>query len=114
MYGIPSDFPHDLLKGAALIQVCVGEHQLQLNFDGGQNVSIESCLRIDGGEKLSDFTQAATSICRFLGYQVEESSAPDTKTLKLRFSRGTIEVLDDTLQYESFSIALPDRGIFFV
>jgi len=68
MHGIPEDFPHQKLKGATLIQVCTGEHQLQLHFDGRQSVSIESSLRIGpAGEKISDFVDASTSVCRFLG-----------------------------------------------
>jgi len=48
MYGLPLDFPHGSLFGAKLVQVCIGENDLQLHFDDEISISTESSIRLGG------------------------------------------------------------------
>lgn len=115
MYGIPDNFPFHKLVGATLIQVCVGEHQLQLHFDGEQRISVESALRLnDAGDKISEFIEASTPVCRFLGAAILEATAPDKLTLRLVFTRGVMEIFDDSEPYEAFQISLPGEAEFII
>jgi hypothetical protein len=115
MFGIPDNFPFHKLIGATLQQVCTGQYQLQLHFDGGQRISIESALRLnDAGDKFSNFIEASTPICRFLGEAISEASAPDQRTLRLVFANGVMEIFDDTDQYEAFQVGFHGEGEFII
>ena len=115
MFGIPDNFPFHKLVGATLIQVCTGEHQLQLHFDGMQSISIESSLRInDGEDKIENFVEVSTSVCRLLGDKVLGANAPDKRTLRIIFAKGVLEILDDSDQYEAFQVGFPDEGLFVI
>ena len=41
MYAIPKDVDWSFMLGKALIQVCYGQYQTQLRFDGDVSISIE-------------------------------------------------------------------------
>ena len=48
MYGVPVDLDLSFLHGAELIQVCLGQHQLQFHFHPVGSISVE------GGWELRD------------------------------------------------------------
>jgi len=41
MFGLPSDFDASFLEGAMVLQVCIGLHEVILNFDGDISITIE-------------------------------------------------------------------------
>jgi hypothetical protein len=115
MYGLPSNFPYHKLAGAMLIQVCIGEHQLQLHFDSGLSISVGSTLRLNGvSDEFSDFPEVASSICKFLSDTISLAEAPSGKVLRLIFSRGSIEILDDSERYESFQVSIPGETLYVI
>jgi hypothetical protein len=48
MYGVPTDLDLSFLHGALLIQVCLGQHQVQFHFHPTGSIAVE------GGWELRD------------------------------------------------------------
>lgn len=111
MYGVPADLDLAFLHGAELIQVCLGQYQVQFHFEPAGSISVE------GGWELRDAAGAVIDgrhdgpdrppyqVHRLLGQRVagSEVSAPDW--FALRFAGGNVlRVFDDSEQHESFSI----------
>jgi hypothetical protein len=111
MYGVPTNLDLAFLHNGELIQVCIGQYQLQFHFHPVGSISVE------GGWELLDKTgQRIDGHCeqperppyqlhRLLGHKIVESevSAPDW--FALTFEGGLVlRVFDDSQQYESFSI----------
>lgn len=111
MYGVPADLNLSFLRGAELVQVCLGLYQLQFHFHPDGCISVQSGweLRyatgafIDGHREGSD--RPPYQLHRLLGRQVVgfEVSPPDW--FALRFAGDDVlRVFDDSSQYESFQI----------
>jgi hypothetical protein len=111
VYGVPTDLNLAFLHGAELIQVCLGQHQLQFHFHAAGSISVQggwelldaSGARLDGWHDGPD--RPPYQLHRLLGRRVtgSEVSAPDW--FALRFEGGEVlRVFDDSEQYESFSI----------
>jgi hypothetical protein len=57
VYGLPDDFTLPSFCGARLVQVAVGQHQVQLIFDGNnRSVSIESSYAVVDGTRVTRYT----------------------------------------------------------
>jgi len=41
LYGLPEDYDASFFDGRSLIQLCLGEHQAQLHFDGNVSIFLE-------------------------------------------------------------------------
>lgn len=111
MYGVPSDLDLDSFKGATLIQVCLGEFQLQFKFDSDAEISVEGAWQIVG--RNSEIVDAGTRnvqrtenrVHLLLGRKVEGWSVHAPEWFELQFEgRLALRVFDDSEQYESFSI----------
>ena len=57
------------------------------------------------------FAEAANAICGFLGDRVTGASAVDARTLRVSFSKGVIDIFDNSGQYESFAVRFPGRDV---
>jgi hypothetical protein len=111
MYGVPADLDLTFLHGATLIQVCIGQYEVQLHFHPVGSISIEGRwelldapgLRIDGS---ANGSKTATShLQRLLGEQIVASEVRAPLWFALQFSGGEVlRVYDDSAEYESFSI----------
>jgi hypothetical protein len=107
MYGIPDNFPHGLLRGAVLEQVCVGLHDVQFRFDGDVTISVSSSVRVDEkGLFVADFAAIAASLCGFLGKSITEAKTPRPKVLRLAFGDHSLEIFDDSDEFESFTVRI--------
>ncbi len=111
MYGVPIDLDLTYLHGATLIQVCLGEFQLQFQFHPRGAISVEGRWEFrDAGGALIDQLHDGTErppyhLHRLLGKKVvgTEVAAPDS--CALRFEAGEIlRFFDNSKQYESFQI----------
>jgi len=111
MYGIPASLDISFLHGTSLVQVCLGQHQVQFHFHPVGCITVEGRWELIGigGEKLANSSDATGNpsgvLNRLLGQQVvaSEVSAPDSFTL--RFDKGDLlRIFDDSEQYESFCI----------
>jgi hypothetical protein len=101
MHGLPKDFPHASLVGAKLIQLCLGENDLQLHFDNRSSLFIESSIRLRG-TAYSEFRKAAASLADLLGREISESKSEGNSCLALSFGSDVLEIFDDSKHYESF------------
>lgn len=109
MYGLPENVDLNFLKAKRLIQICISAHQIIFGFDEDISISIESPIKLISGIGESYLYDDVSSINKdFIG--LLESSVVDvipyvTGTLVLLFSSGSkIELVDDSIQYESYQI----------
>jgi hypothetical protein len=112
MYGVPADLDLSRFKGATLIQLGIGEFQVQFHFQP------ECCISAEGKWELRDSAgvlideavetnaeRGAYRLHLILGKSVESYSISAPDSFSLRFESGhTLTVFDDSKQYESFSI----------
>ena len=106
MFGITSDFPWHLLAGTTLIQVCIGENEVNLHFDQDVALLIMSSFRIDKGEVCDNYRNAATPLCQFLGKTLINVHPNGKTCLALDFGDGSLELYDDDEHYESFVVTV--------
>jgi len=115
MHGVPQDLDLSRFQNAELIQVCIGEYQIQFHFHGGDQISVEGKWELrDPAGSLIDVVERATlpyshlgplHFHVLLGNSVSNYSVNSPQSFSLRFTSGHIlRVYDDSQQYESFSI----------
>ena len=111
MHGIPSDLPLDRFLDHDLIQVCIGEHQIQLHFHPSGTISIEGHWELhDQSGALVDSAQEhrereSYRIHRLLSTSVVQFSIAAPRSFTLFFASGlALTVFDDSEQYETVSL----------
>ncbi len=119
MYGVPQDLDLSRFVGATLIQVCLGEFQVQFHFQAAGGVGSEGmlCIGVEGRWGLHDRSgrildragpnsdREAYRLHRLLGHAVEGAELDAPRSFALRFAGGEVlRIFDDSDQYESFSI----------
>jgi len=116
MYGLPKGLSLEFLCGQTLLQVCVGAHDLILNFHDDVSVTVTSriaCAGPDGARhEYDDFRQAAPELMVFLNETIAKAEGSEDGTLRLAFDTGgTITIYDDSAEYESYTIRHGERVI---
>jgi hypothetical protein len=110
VYGVPSDLELSFLHGSVLIQLCLGQFQVQLHFQPVGSISVEgewelldpNGVRIDNA---LDWPRPPFQLHRLLGCRVIASEVQAPRWFSLRFESGEVlRIFDDSEQYESFSI----------
>jgi hypothetical protein len=114
MYGISPNLGLSQFEGAVLIQLCIGEFQLQFHFHPVGSISVEgkwelrnsAGLLIDGAEREAPYSQRGVFHAHvLLGRSVHAQSVDGPRSFSLQFDSGhTLTVFDDSDKYESFSI----------
>lgn len=119
MYGVPQDLDLSRFLGATLIQVCLGEFQVQFHFQvigsmasqGGLELAVEGRWELrDGSGSIVDRAMPngdrdTFRLHRLLGRAVTRTDVEAPHSFALRFaSAEELRVFDDSDQYESFSI----------
>jgi hypothetical protein len=109
MYGLPKDINLHFLEGQELGQVCVGMHEVILNFSRNTGITIQSKFSssADGSSSGNNtgLPLSASSLLRFVGSVVTSIHAETDGTLKLQFSNGLdLTIFDDDPHYESYVI----------
>lgn len=109
MYGLPSDLDLGFLVGPTLLQVCIGENEVILRFDGDISITIESRFLVrdlSGRETVfENAPPAAASLLDLLSDSIAEVLGQLDGTLRLSFAKGGIlEVYDSSKDYESYQI----------
>jgi hypothetical protein len=111
MYGVPADLDLRFLHGAELIQVCLGEHQVQFHFHPAGSIYVDGrweLLDVAGEQidrRCDEPQRPPYQLHRLLGQSVagSEVSAPDS--FLLRFGSGDgLRIYDSSPHYESFQI----------
>jgi hypothetical protein len=111
MYGVPGDLDLSFLHGTVLIQVCLGQYQLQFHFHPVGSILVESGweLRDAAGTRIDGHHEGPErppyQLHRLLGCRVVGSEVSAPGWFALVFEGGEVlRVFDDSAQYESFSI----------
>ena len=119
MYGVPHDLDLSRFVGATLIQICLGEFQVQFHFQATGRSGSAGMLDIgvEGGWELRDgyggiidhsgpnAEREAYRVHRLLGHAVVGTDLDSPRSFALRFAGGgELRIFDDSNQYESFSI----------
>lgn len=110
MYGVPKDLEKHLPIGETLIQLLIGEFQIQFQFDE-HNISVEGMWRlndiddnpIDSNKR--DNKNVETHLPVLLGKKAISCFVHAPQSFTLVFEKGyRLTIYDDSQQYESFSI----------
>lgn len=111
MYGVPANLDLLRFKDASLVQLCVGEFQMQFRFDSEVSISVEGRWEVrDSAGSVVDGSKPNAQrdglyIHALLGKRVEGFSLDPPHSFSLRFETGHIlTIFDDSREYESFSI----------
>ena len=111
MHGVPKDLDLSRFKGATLIQLALGEHQIQFHFYPDANISVEGRweLRDSAGTLIDQDAEHSEREAYYLhvllGRDVEGYSVSAPHSFFLRFETGhVLTVFDSKERYESFSI----------
>ncbi|PZS17246.1 MAG: hypothetical protein DLM57_08820 [Pseudonocardiales bacterium] len=113
MYGLPPDVDLSFLDGATLIQVCVGENEVILNFHPDSSIMIASSVQLTGPEYAPRLIESArdtgTALLEVLGGIVSRAAALPAGTTTITWTSGhELQILDTWPQYESYTISHDD------
>jgi hypothetical protein len=100
------------LKGCQILQISVGEFELQISFTADIAISIESEIILEG-KNLSGLS-AGQAIVPFVGEIVKDVQFIGESDLKLLFVSGKSVILQARPKgdgFESYSISLPSGTI---
>ncbi|WP_182112688.1 MULTISPECIES: DUF6188 family protein [unclassified Actinotalea] len=117
MYGLPPSTDLSALRGLLLTQVCVGQHEVNLNFEGECRIMVTSTFVMhSGGRETSDRSEILTEFIASLGKAIQSVEWNVAGTVRLRFAgrAATIDILDDEPNYESYEIQFKDRPLIVV
>lgn len=115
---IPDDFDLTPLVGAELLQVCLGEYQIQLQFEkpdlschieGGGKVSLESGDR--SSELFHGKWTTSHGLEQLVGMPLTAWSRRSPNQFTLTFTSGAVLVFEtQESQYEDFTVQLGPMG----
>ncbi len=111
MHGVPAELDLRFLHGAELIQVCLGQYQVQFHFHPAGLISVEGGWELldPAGERIDGSADGPErppyQLHRLLGRLVAASEIAPPGSFALRFEGGELlRIFDDSEQYESFAI----------
>jgi len=109
MYRLPLDADLSFLVGADLLQVCVGENEIILNFERGRKITLLAEFSVvDKEGSLTTYEDAkggATALLPLLGDKVCRAVPTQDGGLSLEFKSGQgVQVPDRSDEFESFWI----------
>jgi hypothetical protein len=111
MHGVPKDLDLSFLRGATLIQLGVGEFQIQFHFHPKGCISVEGDWEVrdsDGSlvdKSMPNDHRQSSRVHVLLGRQVESYAVNPPQSLTLHFNSGhALTVSDNSKDHESFSI----------
>jgi len=113
MYGVNTTLNLSNFKEVILIQICIGQYQIQFHFHPDEVISIEgkwelrdiSGILIDFGSEDSIILNDSLHLHVLLGKSIEKCSVSVPTSFSLHFTSGyVLTIFDKSKQYESFSI----------
>ena|SRR5687767_2272326 len=126
MHGVPANLDLEPLVGSSLIQIGLGQYQIQLHFAGAGgttrgSIAIEASWELHGSDgALIDhaqehFERECYRIHVLLGSDVSAFDIDSPRSFALSFASGhRLTIFDDSQQYESFALHLPGRQSIYV
>lgn len=99
------------LVGQSLPQLCVGVGDLQMRFDGGLGVNLESAVRVGTGELAEPYSLGGLAyLLPLLNNQVTQAQAGEDGSLTLTFGTTTLRCESDSHD-EAWNYSGPDRSL---
>ena len=121
MYGVPPDLALDVLHGAEIVQLCVGEHQIILNFHPSGYISMEGHWELrDSSEHILDSAQEHSQRDSYrlhviLNRPITAHILNPPDSFALIFDTGhKLTIYDSSEHYESCAIHLPDQPMIII
>jgi len=116
MYGLPKGFDASEFVGQELVQICFTANTISLAFDGDVLVTLLSSFGYSTTSnevnRRETVPVSSSDLMHLIGKSVRSASAEPDGTLTLVFQDGaTFTCLDDSREYESYSIHIGDREI---
>lgn len=116
MHGVPADLPLQRFVGCTLVQICIGQHELQFHFSGERGYG-GGTIQVEGGWELYDsaavlidskrdhFDREHYTVHVVLGSTVSSFSINAPHSCQLVFDNGhRLTIYDDNDHYETFSV----------
>ena len=111
MYGVPNDLDLTFLHRTTLIQIRLGQFQVQFHFHPVGTICVDGSWELIGaaGEMLDrsydDSDRPPYELHRLLGREVTATEIHAPKWFSVEFETGEVlRVFDDSETYESFQI----------
>jgi len=109
MYGLPKNVDLAFLKGKELLQVCLGENEVIMNFFEATSITIQTTIYHYEEDRLvgvfGNAPASAATVVRFLGHTIADFQTSEDGTLRLKFSNGeSLEIRDEDKHYECYLI----------
>jgi hypothetical protein len=111
MYGVPADLPLNRFVNATLIQVSLGQYEIQLHFTPEGYIGIEGKWELKDSqdnvidEKIEYKNRESWRIHKIIGQNVQKYEINTPISFTLHFMNGySLIIYDDSKEYESFSI----------
>jgi hypothetical protein len=114
MFGLPKDFPYEQIRGAKLLQVCIGMHDIIFNFTDNISISINSSIESGLSDHIRyiDFRKSAAEVSKLIDESISNASSSNGRDLELLFSNGhVLKIIDDSSEYESYIVNLKSKLI---
>jgi hypothetical protein len=116
MHRLPPDLDLSFFHGKTLLQVCIGQNEMILRFDGDVAVTVTSRIGFTDTRELrdtyEDFAKAAHAVLGLLHDVILQARGDSEGTLSLVFrSNKTLEFYDTSDRYESYLIQASGRTI---
>ena len=112
LYGVPVDLDLTHFHAASCIQVAIGEHQIQFHFHPSASVSVEGRWELRDGDgqvidqSMEHIERPTYQIHRIVSQAVVDTFVKAPTSFGLVFNNNlTLEVFDDSTQYESCTIS---------
>jgi len=116
MFGLPKDFDASILVGRTLELICFAQYQIFLHFDEKVSIDVRSALSHQESLNLAprrvEIPVLQSDLMVLLGHSTVKAFGNDEGTLSLEFDNGhSLHCLDDSKQYESYTITYSGREI---
>lgn len=117
MYGLPVETDLTPLVGTDVTYVGVGQFMTHVAFSGppDSSITIEGEFSLEIADRRVTFSESVDgggALLALLGQSVTSAVIPTDGTVRIAFSNGTtLEVPDDSEQYESYQLNLSGREL---
>lgn len=110
MYKFDQKTDLSFLQGSTLIQICVGQNEIILNFDNDVRITMLASYAVTSALKASErFETSAAgipSLMPLLGDKIACAIPTESGGVEVTFeSNAQLELLDDSAEFESFWIS---------
>jgi hypothetical protein len=108
MYGLSPDIDLSFLAGRQLEQLCLGQYQVQLRFDGDVEISIEGEFTFDGTRREVGEGHVLHVL---LGLKIDAVRHEGDGDVALSLGQHALTIHDSKEHYESYQLYAPGRNI---